>query len=150
MKKLATVLAATAILFSASAFTKDSNETKASSKVEKSFEKDFSNATNSTWRKVGDVFIVNFDVNNSTIEAAYNQDGELVATSRQVVANELPLAITLAIGKKYPGYEVAKKAEEITFEKQTNYYINVGNDKEILKLKCSVNGELTTDKKTKL
>ena len=90
------------------------------------------------------IFIIaHFDVNNVSIEAAYNEEGELVATSRQVTATDLPLAITLAIGKKYAGYEVAKKGEEITFEKQTSYYINVGNDKEILKLKCSVNGDIS-------
>ena len=150
MKKLATVLAATAMLLSASAFTKDSNETKATSKVEKSFGKDFSNATNTSWEKKSNIYIAHFDLNNVSIEAAYNEDGELIATSRKVDAADMPLAISLEIAKKYSGYEVAKKAEEITFEKQTNYYINIGNSKEVLKLKCSVNGELVVDKKTKI
>ena len=150
MKKLATVLAATAMLFSTSAFAGISNETKATSKVEKSFQKDFSKASNISWEKSNNVYIAHFDVNNVSIEAAYNEDGELVATSRGVAAADLPLPITLAIGNKYAGYEVAKKAEEITYEKETNYYINVGNDKEVLKLKCSVNGDISVDKKTKL
>ena len=150
MKKLATVLAAAIMLLSASAFAKDSNDTKATTKVEKSFKTDFSNAENTTWRKIGDVFIANFSVNNVELEAAYNSDGELVGTLKKVQVQDLPLAVTLAIGKKYNGYEVAKKAEEITFEKQTSYYVNIANKKEILKLKCSVNGELTVDKRTKI
>jgi hypothetical protein len=150
MKKLATVLAATVMLLSASAFTKESNDTKATTKVEKSFKTDFSKAENATWRKIGDVFIANFLLDDVELEAAYNSDGELVGTLKKVQAQDLPLAVNLAIAKKYNGYEVAKKAEEITFEKQTSYYINVSNGKEILKLKCSVNGELTVDKKTRI
>ena len=60
MKKLATVLAATAILFSASAFTKDRNDTKATTKVEKSFSKDFSNAANTSWEKKGNIYYCSF------------------------------------------------------------------------------------------
>jgi hypothetical protein len=149
MKKLATVLAATAMLFSASAFTKDGNDSKATTKVEKSFSKDFSNAANTSWEKKGNIYFAHFEVNNEMIEAAYSEEGELVATSRQVAVTDLPLAITLAIAKKYAGYEIAKKAEEITYEKQTSYYINVGNDKAILKLKCFANGDIAVDKKTK-
>lgn len=150
MKKLATVLAATVMLLSASAFTKDNNDTKATTKVEKSFKTDFSHAENTIWRKIGDVFIASFLVDDVELEAAYNSDGELVGTMKKIQAQDLPLVVNLAIAKKYNGYEVAKKAEEITFEKQTNYYINVCNGKEILKLKCSVNGELIVDKKTKI
>jgi hypothetical protein len=149
MKKLAIVFAATAMLFSASAFAGYSNEAKATSKVEKSFQKDFSKAANISWEKSNNVYIAHFDVNNIRIEAAYNEDGELVATSKEFKATDLPLTVSLAISKKYPGYEVAKKGEEITYERETNYYINVGNDSEVLKLKCSVNGDISVDKKTK-
>ena len=150
MKKLVTVLAATAILFSASAFSKDSNATKTTSAVEKSFSKDFSNASNITWETKSNIYIAHFQLNNEFIEAAYSEDGDLVATSRTIAATDLPLATRLAIEKKYPGYDVAKNGEEITYEKQTNYYINVGNDKEILKLKCTVNGDISVDKKVKI
>lgn len=150
MKKLTTILAAGMLLVSVSAFAGDSNETKATSKVEKSFQKDFSKASNISWEKSHNVYIAHFEVNNVTIEAAYNEEGELVATSRGFEAADLPLVVSLAISKKYPGYDVAKKGEEITYERETNYYINVGNDKEVLKLKCSVNGDISVDKKTKL
>jgi hypothetical protein len=149
MKKLAIVFAATAMLFSASAFAGETNETKATNKVEKSFQKDFSKAANISWEKSNNFYIAHFDVNNIRIEAAYNEDGELVATSKEFKVIDLPLTVSLAISKKYPGYEVAKKGEEITYERDTNYYINVGNNMEVLKLKCSVNGDITVDKKTK-
>jgi len=150
MKKLATVLAATAMLFSASAFAKEKNDTKAITMVQQSFKKDFSQALNPSWRKIGDVYIANFFVNKVEIEAAYNDDGELLGTLKHVAAGDMPLALTMAIAKKYPGYQVAKAADEVTFERQTSYYINVGNTKEILKLKCYVNGDITVDKKTKI
>lgn len=150
MKKLTTILAAAVLLVSVSAFATGSNETKATTKIEKSFQKDFSEADNISWNKSGDIYFAHFEMNNTRIEAAYNEDGVLVATSREIAAKNLPLAVTIAISNKYKGYDVAKSGEEITYEGQTNYYINVGNDQQVLKLKCTVNGDILVDKKTKL
>jgi opacity protein-like surface antigen len=150
MKKLVTILAAALLLVSASAFAADSNETKATSKVEKSFQKDFAGADNISWNKSGGFYYAHFEMNSSSIEAAYNEDGVLVATSREIDAKNLPLPVTIAISNKYKGYDVAKKGQEITVDGQTDYYINVGNDQQVLKLKCTVNGDILIDKKTKL
>jgi hypothetical protein len=150
MKKLTTILAAGVLLFSVTANAGGRNETKATTKVERSFKKDFSTAGNISWNKSGDFYYAHFEMNNTSIEAAYNEDGELVATSREITAANLPLAVTIAIANKYKGYEVAKTGQEITVDRQTDYYINVGNDEQVLKLKCTVNGDILIDKKTKL
>jgi hypothetical protein len=149
MKKLATIFAATAILFSATAFATDNNETKATTKIEKSFQKDFAGADNTTWNKSGGFYFAHFELDNKIVEAAYNEDGVLVGTSREISIKDFPLAINIAIAKKYNGYEVAKSGDEITYEGQTNYYINVANEKQVLKLKCTVNGDILIDRKTK-
>ena len=149
MKKSTTILSAAALLFSASIFAADSAETSVSSKASSAFQKDFSSAKNVSWQKKNDVYFVSFDVNNNSREAAYNEQGELVGASRLITSAELPLAVSLAVAKKYEGYTVAKIATEITYENETNYYINVGNESQILRLKCSINGDITVDSKTK-
>jgi hypothetical protein len=149
MKKLATSLSAAALLFSSVSFALDSDNTSVNSKTRTSFQKDFSNAENASWNKKNDVYFVSFDVNKAQAEAAYSEQGELLGFSRQVTATEMPLSVSLAIAKKYIGYEVAKAATEINYESQTNYYINVANANETLKLKCAVNGDISVDKKTK-
>ena len=149
MKKSKTILSAAALLFSASIFAADSAETSVSSKASSAFQKDFSSAQNVSWQKKNDVYFVSFDVNNNSREAAYNEQGELVGASRLITSAELPLTVSLAVAKKYEGYTVAKIATEITYENETNYYINVGNESQLLRLKCSVNGDITVDSKTK-
>ncbi|MEN9570095.1 MAG: hypothetical protein RL172_1326 [Bacteroidota bacterium] len=149
MKKVTVFLAAAMLLASSVVFAADNNETRVSSKVKTAFKKDFASANNISWQITNGVFIALFEVNNTQAEAAYNSEGELVALSKQLNSSDLPLTITLAISKKYSGYQVAKKATEITYDKETSYYINIGNDKEVLKLKCSAEGNISIDKKTK-
>lgn len=152
MKKLAITLSAVALMLSAipKAFgTADSNETTISSKAKTSFDRDFGGAENATWVKKDDVYFVTFDVNNKQNEAAFNEEGDLVAMSRVVSKNQLPLTVSLAISEKFRGYDIAKIATEVIYENQTHYYINVANDRQLLKLKCAVNGDITIDRQTK-
>ncbi len=150
MKKLTTIAAALLLLFSTSAFAKEKKgKDEVVSRVKTAFEKDFAKASETTWNITNGFYIARFTLNNTTTEAAYNSDGELVGFSRRVKKDDLPLAVTMAISNKYAGYEVASVADEVTYEKETRYYINIANEKEQLKLKCSVNGDISIDKKIK-
>jgi outer membrane receptor protein involved in Fe transport len=149
MKKLAITFSAAALLIAATSFAADSNETTISAKAKTSFEKDFVTAENATWSKKDDVYIVTFDVDKKQNEAAYNEQGQLVGTSRVISKNELPLAVSLAVADKFQNYDIAKIATEITYENQTNYYLNVANGKQLLKLKCAVDGNITVESRFK-
>jgi hypothetical protein len=81
------------------------------------------------------------------MDAAYNEEGELLGVSRVIATSQLPLSISMAIAKNYEGYTVANNVTEITYEGQTNYYVEVTNSKQVLKLKCNSNGEMSVDKK---
>lgn len=149
MKKLAITLSAVALLVSANIFAADSNETTISSKAKASFEKEFGAAENATWTKIDNVYIVSFDMNNTEVQASYNEDGQVTGVSKVISKTDLPMAVYMAIDKKYPGYQVAKKGSEINYNGQTNYYINVGNDEEILKLKCGTEGSIEVESREK-
>ena len=147
MKKLVTVLTAAVMLFSSFAFATDSD--KVNARVRNAFVNDFSNAAGVSWEKTSDFYFATFTINHIEVNAAYNDAGELLGTSRPLESNQLPISITLALAKKYDGYTVSKKALELTFEGDTRYYVTVSNDRQALKLKCSVSGNIDVERKIK-
>jgi hypothetical protein len=149
MKKIAIAFSAAALLFSATTFAAGNNETKVSLKAKSSFQNDFYNAANASWKKKGGYYFVSFDVNNVQTEAAYTEEGELLGTSREIATSELPEPVAQSIAQQYKGYQVARHVTEINFDSQVNYYISVANDSETLRLKCSSAGEISIDRKTK-
>lgn len=147
MKKLATILTAAVFLISASAFSTDSD--KVNAKIKSAFLEDFSGAQAINWQKTNDFYFATFMLNNKEINAAYNEDGDLIGTSRFVEASMLPLSVSLAISKKYEGYSLSDKALELTYDGETRYYLTIRNETQALKLKCLSNGSLTVEKKFK-
>ncbi|MGC4100582.1 hypothetical protein [Ferruginibacter sp.] len=147
MKQLKTIVAAATLLFATSAFAKGPE--KVSSTVKAEFAKSFTEASNVKWEKNADFYFASFVINETDASAAYNEKGELVGFSRVIANDQLPLNVSLAIAGKYQGYTVAKTATELTYEDQTSYYISVENDKQLLKLQCSANGDITVKEKLK-
>ncbi len=147
MKKFKTVLTAIVMLFASSAFAMGPENV--SPKVKAAFENDFSKASKVNWEKTNDFYFASFTFNNEKIDAAYNEAGELVGTSRRISAEQMPLSITLAIASKYAGYELDKSAVELTYEGQTRYYITAENDNRVIKLKCFSNADIEAVSKTK-
>jgi hypothetical protein len=88
-------------------------------------------------------------VNDNKLSAAYNEDGQLVATSRTIKLDQLPLAVTLALNEKYAGYSFSGNVTEVSYEKQTSYYLVVANEKQRLQIKANANGDISVESKTK-
>ncbi len=120
-----------------------------SEKVKAEFERKFTAAKNVTWEKMDEVYYAKFELNDSPVEVAFHEEGDLLAMLRSIEINQLPLNITLAVAERYKGYKIAGKAEEISTEGETKYYLNIENDSRILKLKCSAGGDIQVENKTK-
>jgi hypothetical protein len=147
MKKLTTLLTAMILLFSASAFASGGEEVTA--KVKLAFEKDFVDAKNVNWNKKGNYYFANFMMKDKELDIAYNEDGEIVGTSRKVSITQLPLILSLTLSHKYGKYSIPMEATELNYNGETHYYVTVDNDKQILRLSCNPNGEVSIDKKIK-
>ena len=147
MKKFKTVLTAIVMLFASSAFAMGPENV--SPKVKAAFENDFSKASKVNWEKTSDFYFASFTLNNVKVDAAYNEEGELVGTARGISAEQMPLNVSLAIAEKYDGYKVDKTAIELTYEGQTRYYVTIENESQVLKLKCYSNADLEVESKTK-
>ena len=147
MKKTVTVLTAIAMLFATSTFAMDGDNVTA--KVAAAFKSDFSQAGKVTWEKKSEFYFASFQINAMDVDAAYNEAGELLGTSRKIALEQAPLNVSRMLSKKYEGYRYSNDVYEITFEGQTCYYLSVENEKQVLQLKCSGDGSIEVQAKTK-
>jgi hypothetical protein len=147
MKKLGTIFTAAVMLFTSVAFATDSD--KVNARVKAAFSSDFSTAVAVNWEKISDFYFATFTIHDIEVNAAYNEDGDLVGTSRPLESSQLPVTVSLAIAKKYGGYTISRKALELTFEGETRYYLTVSNDEQALKLRCSTAGNIEVERKMK-
>lgn len=147
MKKLVTILTGAMLLFSVSSFA--GNGDNVTPKVRIAFKSDFSNASSVTWKKTSDFYFAYFTMNGIELNAAYNEEGELIGVSKEIESVQLPLSVSMAIAKKYPGYIILAHVTEMTLEGQTRYYITIVNSKQALILKCSSIGEIDVESRAK-
>ena len=135
------------MLFAAGAFALNGDNV--SAKVAAAFKNDFSHASKVKWEKKSDFYFVSFELNNTHVDAAYNEAGERVGTSRKIKWEQLPLALSLEISKNYDDFSTPEQVTELIFEGQTTYYLSVENDRQIVNLKCYSNGDMEVESKTK-
>ena len=147
MKKIKTALTAIVMLVAITAFA--SNGDNVNAKVKAAFQQDFSHASSVNQKVESDFYFASFQLNGVSIDAAYNEDGELVGTSRKINVDQVPLAISMELAKKYQGYSISSQVTEINFEGQTSYYIDVQDNTQVIGLKCAGNGDISVNNKTK-
>ncbi|MFZ4057327.1 MAG: hypothetical protein ACOYKE_04285 [Ferruginibacter sp.] len=147
MKKLTQFLVAALMLFTTSAFANE--EEQVAENVKAAFKKDFAAAQSVSWKKESDFYFASFTINQSVIDVAYNEAGEIVGTLRTVNFASIPLAVSISVKDKYEGYTLPETVMEITNEGFTYYYFTIANDKQVLKLKSSASGLLSLEDKIK-
>ena len=152
MKKIKTLLTAVVLLLATTAFAYSGNPKdgdNVSAKVKAAFQQDFSHASSVSWKENSDFYFASFQLSGVSIDAAYNADGELVGTSRKIDLDQVPLAVSLELAKKYSGYSIYSQVTELNFEGQTSYYIDAQDNTQSLSLKCSGNGDISVDRRIK-
>ena len=147
MKKVTTILAATILFFTATAFATAPEV--ASTTVKAAFTKDFAKAENATWQKKENVYFVSFMLNEKSVTVAYNENGEIAGTSRIIKKEELPMGVALQIAKNYSGYEIGNAITEVSANGQTSYYFSADSKKQLLNLKADSDGQISVESKMK-
>jgi hypothetical protein len=167
MKKLSAIIVALSLFFSAGAFTaspepvndvtslfklpvsKFMNPSDVSTAVKKAFGQKFSGAANVTWKENGGYYFAKFVLNEQTLTATYTDDGEMVALSRLITKDQLPLAVAESLTLKYGDYTLGTEITEIAMNGSTRYYLLASGKKQDLLLHCSPDGSVSVDKKIK-
>ncbi|WP_147203536.1 hypothetical protein [Segetibacter aerophilus] len=109
-------------------------ETKISYFVLNSFKHDFKDVTNVTWTSKTGLAKASFIYNNQKMDAFYNPNGSLFATSKNINLDELPVGAKRSFAKRYEGYSV-KEAIKYESQDEQSYYISAENEKESLIIK---------------
>lgn len=139
MKKLVVlfvILFTTQLLFA-------SDAAPAGSSVIRSFNKDFSSATDAQWQHSEAYEEVSFLLDNRFMSAYYTPDGELIAVMRNLISEELPLKLLMDLKKNYSGLWISELVEVVNGS-DDEYYITLENadQKLILKAKANKNWKL--------
>lgn len=147
MKKFTTILAALVLLvISTTAFAGAVDPV--SKAYELSLYKNFSQAEDVSWKKNGDLYFAYFEQGGTKMFAAFNEDAELFAFSRDLHASQIPLSISRNVKHSYPGYAITTPVSEIVMQGSTAYYFTVENKEEALQLKSDANGNITHRSRT--
>ncbi|QJB34697.1 hypothetical protein HF324_26585 [Chitinophaga oryzae] len=102
MKKLILLMSA-ALLLSASALFANTYETTVNSRIQHSFSETFAGASEVKWYTDDNkTFTAKFNMSSSKVTAFFDDAGNLLATSRYLDPEQLPLALTSRLNKRYP------------------------------------------------
>jgi hypothetical protein len=123
MKRTIFTLALSLILGTASFANNDESNNQ---KAVQSFKKEFAQAKDVSWQKAGDLVKATFTLNERVLFAYYNEAGDLMAITRNITTDLLPIALQTSLRKDYAGYWVSDLFEMVTGG-QTNYYVTLEN-----------------------
>jgi hypothetical protein len=137
MKKKILLLSIALVSFTAFSFAADAPGI--SKNVISSFNKQFSNAKDIQWDNRAEYIKAQFTLNDIVLFAYFNNGGELLAVTRFISPNQLPLELLRSV-KKINGYWISDLFE-IQTEAVTSYYATLENADQVVILKSEgVNG----------
>lgn len=90
----------------------------------RAFEETFSKAESVTWAVADGLYKVSFHVSGRYAFAYYDEEGNMIAVTRNLSPTELPMVLLAKIKQKYGQYWVSELIE-VSNESGTNYYITL-------------------------
>jgi hypothetical protein len=142
MKKMLLTLAIAVSTLSAFA-----GEVKVSEKVLDNFKAEFTTAKDVEWTVANNYYMASFSYNEQYVFAYYNNEGELIGMTRNILQSDLPLNLQKALKKSYTNYWISDLFE-VSKNEGTSYYITLENADTKVMLK-SYGGSWNTYKKIK-
>lgn len=95
-------------------------------KVQEAFDREFDGAKDVNWAKVSQLYRAGFVQNGQYLFAFYNVEGELVATTRNIISTQLPLNLQAKMNKDYTGYWISDLVEMST-DSGTSWFLVLEN-----------------------
>ena len=147
MKKRILLLSIVLVSFTAFSFAADAPAI--SKNVMSSFNKQFSNARDIKWENQADFVKAQFTMNEMVLFAYFNKNGDLIAVTRFISPNQLPLELLSSLKKQHTGYWISDLFE-IQSENGTSYFATLENADQIVVLKSEgISGWNTFQKEKK-
>jgi len=150
MKKFVIAFAALLTLISTTAFAGGGGKKSkgGDNPAAATFQKTFQGASDVKWAEDKETINASFILSNSHVIAYFNYDGELLGTARNVLFDQLPLAVIREVNDRYgsaPVYDIT----EYTCAGETFYHMVVETPTKQVKVKVSALGEISVLGKTK-
>lgn len=146
MKKLIIACAATLTLISSTAFA---GKKEKFNPAENNFQNEFKGATEVKWQEGRETIKASFALNGFHVEAYYSYTGELLGTARNVLFNQLPLAVVKEIDTRYgsaPVYDIV----EYNTGAETFYQMTVELPNRKLQIRAASGGEISVEKRIRV
>ena len=125
-----------------------SNPPEVTEKVLKAFNETFMKATDVVWHEVKNFYEASFKQSEIISRAIYDQDGNLVRTTRYYSQENLPINILTKLQKRFAGKSVYG-VTELSTEDQVSYHITMQDDKNWYIIKADNWGSLELEQKYK-
>ncbi|HJW17277.1 MAG TPA: hypothetical protein VJ499_09150 [Flavisolibacter sp.] len=145
MKRFLITLTVLFSLISMSSFASDS---KVDSRVLKSFETSFKNATEVDWTVTTNFYKAKFSLNGQYVAAYFDASGNMMAITRNISSTQLPISLQTNLKNSYEGFWISDLFE-VANEEGTTYYVTVENADTKLVLKSSGSDWATYQKERK-
>ena len=134
------------IAVGATAFAKD--EETVNQQVLNNFKKEFVQAKDVMWYNSKDFVKATFTLNEQVMFAYYTPGGELLAITRNISSDKLPISLLTNLKRNYSDYWITELFEVVS-NGTGNYYITVQNADVEITLKSDEFGGWETYKKVK-
>lgn len=112
------------------------NEETINQKAVSSFKKDFASAQDVSWESNRDFTKATFKVNEQVMFAYYSPMGELMAVTRNILSNQLPINLLSALKRNYTSYWISDLFE-ISSATDASYYVTLQSGEQTLVLKSN-------------
>jgi hypothetical protein len=143
MKSLVIAFTLLATVLTSTAFAADP---KVSPVVLRSFNKTFTTATEVDWSVTNNMYKAQFGLNGQTVTAYYQADGTMIAVTRNISSNQLPVTLQVELKKDYENFWISGLFE-LSDEGGTEYYATLESADEKVILKSISNNSWSRYKK---
>ena len=124
------------------------NDEGVSLKTKTSFNNNFNTASSVQWQQEKNFAKATFTMNSQVMNAYYNEDGELMAITRNILSSQLPINLMASIKNDYSKHWISNLFE-IAANSETSYYVTLENADETIILKSADFNTWSVYKKTK-
>jgi hypothetical protein len=147
MKKMllffAAALLSTQLLFAGT------KELEASGKLKTALNKEFVGASSVKWYSDDNkTFMARFTLRERSVTAYFDGDGNLLATRRYIQEDQLPLAVSNKLAKRYAGEQI-RYVVEFQSAGETTYYVTLEGDTTWKVIKATNTGNLSVHQSMK-
>ncbi len=109
-------------------------------RVVSAFNKEFKMAKDVEWQLSKDLFKATFKMNDQVLFAFFTKEGEMLAVSRNLSSDQLPIQLATGLKNNYEGFWISDLFE-LSSQNETGYYVTIENaDQKIVLKSYGING----------